>query len=1009
MMKANGLLAFFDEVLRSMGRSLGQEIDSYCDLETAHDEHTLVAEDGGLCTFIEIIGTKRIVGAIELEYVMEELSRRFSQSFRTPGRMLQVTFVRDKGSDQTMEDIATQVSRLREGSRASGINIDDLIDERYQVLRKYCWYERVVIVVWTFPATLPSGLMKAASKEHGNNIRGSIASVNAQRWLRAMQEVVELHTSFVSDVHDALKSDRQVGYQVEKLTAAKACKLIRSMNDAEFTSVDWSPILPQDAPVLRMPERYGKDDFAELMWPRLGEQLLPRGAAPHSPNSCRVGDRLYAPISIKVPPSKPQPFNRLLTTLRESDIPWRLQIWISGGGLEGLGMKQTFATMLERFNRQNKLIVGAIKDLKTYEDHGGAVVGLRVDACTWAPADEERTLRSRAAILARAMQAWGSSQTDDLTGNPLQGFASSVPGLTTSSVSPMAAAKFDEVISMLPLTRPSSPWRNGHCLFRTPDGKLFPYSSFSKLQTAWITLIFAPMGYGKSVFANTLNLGLMEEPDNEGLPFIRMIDIGSSSHGVVSLAQSGLPKEKRHLATFKRLTMSRSSNMNMFDTLLGCRYPTSSKKAFLTSYLSVLCTPLGQDQPYDGVTGVLSLMVDEIYKRLSDGGAPHGYRRTEEPLVDVVVDRHGVQVDRSTSWYEIVDALFDLGYTREALLAQRRAVPTLDEIAAIAKEPVITELYTGKTPTQETIPDYVWRALLEAISLYPLLSGHTEFDVGETRILSLDLMDVAPKGGPQADRQTALMYALTMEVLTSEFFLNEEVLREIPGKYRGYHSKRMELLARVPKRLFADEFHRASKSAAINLAIEQFIVEGRKFRIEVVLASQVFTDFTPKMIDQASTVIVLGVGTSGSKDIAERFGFEESERVVLEQRLRGPTPEGANFLARFKTRDGDYTHLLTNTLGPIEIWAFSTTATDRFLRDQLYKMYPADVVRKALSQKYPSGSAEGDIERRRAHFKATKAGFAELPAEEANATLLAEIMNDMKAQIGQLLSETAIG
>ncbi|WP_258304790.1 hypothetical protein, partial [Escherichia coli] len=89
---------------------------------------------------------------------------------------------------------------------------------------------------------------------------------------------------------------------VEKLTAAKACKLIRSMNDAEFTSVDWSPILPQDAPVLRMPERYGKDDFAELMWPRLGEQLLPRGAAPHSPNSCRVGDRLYAPISIKVPP-----------------------------------------------------------------------------------------------------------------------------------------------------------------------------------------------------------------------------------------------------------------------------------------------------------------------------------------------------------------------------------------------------------------------------------------------------------------------------------------------------------------------------------------------------------------------------------------------------------------------------------------------------------------------------------------------------------------------------------
>ena len=56
------------------------------------------------------------------------------------------------------------------------------------------------------------------------------------------------------------------------------------------------------------------------------------------------------------------------------------------------------------------------------------------------------------------------------------------------------------------------------------------------------------------------------------------------------------------------------------------------------------------------------------------------------------------------------------------------------------------------------------------------------------------------------------------------------------------------------------------------------------------------------------------------------------------------------------------TQLLTNTLGPIELWSFSTTAEDARVRDELYRRLGPANARKLLGAQYPGGSISSEVD-----------------------------------------------
>ena len=99
----------------------------------------------------------------------------------------------------------------------------------------------------------------------------------------------------------------------------------------------------------------------------------------------------------------------------------------------------------------------------------------------------------------------------------------------------------------------ASPWRRGALLYRTRDGKLYPYQPGSSEQGTWNELYFARSGSGKSATMNADNLGLVLSSGFRRLPFIRIIDIGPSSEGLIDLLREGLSPDRRHEAQFHAL------------------------------------------------------------------------------------------------------------------------------------------------------------------------------------------------------------------------------------------------------------------------------------------------------------------------------------------------------------------------------------------------------------------------------------------------------------------------
>lgn len=535
-------------------------------------------------------------------------------------------------------------------------------------------------------------------------------------------------------------------------------------------------------------------------------------------------------------------------------------------------------------------------------------------------------------------------------------------------------------------------------ILRSPDGKMMPFQPGSTLQTAWVTLGFAPMGFGKSVFLNAMNNAMATRPGIERLPYIMILDIGVSSAGLISLLKYALPPHQRHLVQYYRLSNQPKDAINVFDTPTGLRHPLNEHREFLASFITLLATPIGETKPYDGVAGIARMIVDMVYETLDDQHNPKRYDPARFPEIHRIVKGLGIPLDEETSWFEVTDALFSKGYVHEATLTHRQAMPTLADCAATARHESIASIYRDVTPSGLPLSDYVWRSLIEAINKYPNLATTTAFDIGESRIVSLDLQDVAPSGGPQADRQTAIMYMVARRVLGQKLFMLMDDVKHFPPIYREYYERHIRETSSDVKAICMDEFHRTAGAQAVRDQVIRDIREGRKWKVLISLFSQLPEDFDATMIDLATSVFILGAGSDeGANKVASIFGLSNTELHIIKNRIRKPGRHGSSMLSIHKTSRGRVSQFVYLTLAPEEMWAYSTTAEDRRIRDTLYEDYDPSLVRRVLARMYPGGTATEDIERRRAR------------AEETGDTsdLIETIIHELRGRIEEELRQGA--
>lgn len=986
------LLDGIDAILAWFSTELKQTTEAYCDLETADDVHTLVARDGSLVSVMRVFGVTKLIGQEEFDGIHRGVTQSLQATLKRPGHVIQVYFSYDR--DAVKPEIEDILAPARATSRRLRLDLEDLFSERINYISRYCAHEELYFVLWTRPYSLTGEQAKRASKDKLNYIRENKIPPfkNGQNLIAAIPDLREAHASFVRSL---VTDFNALNIYCSLLEVHESLHAMRSSVDPDFTAKEWRPVLPGDKVPMREASP-AAGELSGLMYPPLARQIFPRDAMVLDLRTIRVGDRIYTPIFIDLFPQDLKSFIALFARTLPTRVPWRISFLMESGGAATLNFKSMMSAILSFTSAQNGLLHDSIKLLRDIEvNTDDAVVKLQVSLATWAPEGNIRLLRTRVAELSKAVEGWGSCEVSEVSGDVFAGYVSSLLGFTANSIATPSVAPLSDVVYMLPLSRPASAWEYGALLLRSPDGKPWPYQPGSAKQTTWIDLMYARPGSGKSVLSNAINLALCLSGGITRLPRIAIIDIGPSSSGLISLLKEALPPEQRHYVAYHRLRMTADYSINPFDTQLGCRYPSPQERGFLVNFITLLATPLGAERPYDGISDMAGLIVDEMYKYLADEGKAHPFTQGIETLVDDLLAEIGFVFDDHTTWWEVTDALFLAGFHHQAMLAQRYAMPLLADAAAICRTQVIEDLYGQvRAPTGEPLIQAFGRMISSAVREYPILSNITKFDIGDARIVTLDLDEVAKSGGDASERQTAVMYMIARYALARHYYLTDDMLSDIPEAYREFHRTRISEIREDAKRIVYDEFHRTSKARAVRDQVVLDMREGRKWNVQIALISQSLDDFDSVMVEFATSIFIMDAGPEQSiKRSTEIFGLSETARVALKTRVHGPREGGATFLAQFSTKNGMNTQLLTNTLGPIELWSFSTTAEDARLRNKLYIKLGPKEARRVLANLFPSGSVKNIIELRLAMLKESQGVIEEGSMLSIGDVLLEEILD----------------
>jgi intracellular multiplication protein IcmB len=236
------------------------------------------------------------------------------------------------------------------------------------------------------------------------------------------------------------------------------------------------------------------------------------------------------------------------------------------------------------------------------------------------------------------------------------------------------------------------------------------------------------------------------------------------------------------------------------------------------------------------------------------------------------------------------------------------------------------------------------------------------------------------------------MYMLARYILARHFYLTEEDVNDMPEAYAKYHQQRISEIREDPKRIVYDEFHRTSNAQAVRDQVIQDMREGRKWKVQISLLSQSLDDFDETMVEFATSVFIMDAGPEQAiKKTSRIFGLSNTAQRALRTRVHGPREGGGTFLAQFATKHGMNTQLLSLTLGPVELWAFNTSADDVRLRNTLYRKLGPKEARRVLANIFPGGSASKTIESKLSEVKEQSGVIG----EEAHEGVIDQLIHDI--------------
>lgn len=992
-----------DELCFKLAELLGGNPDKFVDLVAADSPFCLTTKDGSLLTAIRINGYESLCGDREFGEIVSKWNT-FLRRYLDDKSGREIHWYWEMDPDEGKHELERLLKPSRNQARRMGLQVDDLFDEKIMANAKYVHLESSLIVIVTRLSDLSDTSVNSALKNQKAEQEASGSySPECQPLGRGVPDLRENHSELIQaflrnltdwgfsadliNSHDFLVESKSALYGRE--VGSRFSPKFRTTSLDTLSSINKNgeeEVLRQEGKLaLRQPDPSRPESQSAMSASPLAEQLLDtRIDSLDDDRYLHLGDRFAGPVQVVRHTNDPHDFDGLISKLKKINIPVRIAFHITSNGLATRGFGIMLASILSFTGSRNRKINKNNKDIDAMVDSEGDQVfaGLSITATTWAPAvkrlDPETKMsygdltliQRRTKQLIDTLNEWGEVSANQRYGNAAEVYISTCVGLTVGHNVAPCPAPLTDVLAMLPITRIAPAWENGSHIFRTEDGLAVPYEQFSSKQAAWITALVGPQGTAKSMTMFLLNFAFIVQPSSENtLPFLRAVDFQESQRGLVDLIKAGLPLERQHEAQFISLENHERFAGNIFDLpLLGLDQPLPDHIKFISRYLALIVTSLDQ---YVSKIGLIGAVINEAYNHYrndDDNINAKRYSPGTNSDIDRALLKHELSITTdSTTWYEVRDKLFDVGEHHLTIVAQRYAMPIMEDLPMIAAKPEITSEYKENIGDL-TVTELFSRGIREAIGRYKYLRGYTKFSIADSRIGFFDLAKMLDKGdGEQDQRDNAAAIFFAFRLLVSDFWYSDKDLDYFSvDKYRRHAENYFHSIQTLPKRFGADEIHRISGIKSAEELIDQMNLEGRKNLVDLMLATQRLMSHTPATRELATTMIICGLGNDAQlKDLDEAYKFSDSEISVIDN-LKGISSAGSNAVYRFKLKKGtNQTLSLFSTEGAKMLWAGATDQTDRALRRLLYKKFSQKEARRRLAGAYPSGTIKEAFEERK--------------------------------------------
>lgn len=1001
---ADKFLDSLDEIVRGYRGWTKADHSQYFPLVCPHSNDSMALFNGSLLSVIKIDGYlgQYVPGAFDsLCTEWQTFIRNTAQDKTSKGFDLFWSFEYDP---EGMQDKTHHYrEKMIRASQRRGIDVRDILEEEAEVYGKICANETQLLLVVTHIDSLPISDRKDALAQSGKDRSQALRGKDAMLMSMGIKGIEAIHEQHVNKVMIFLQ-EAGMGYTAHRLNCYDALTAMR-MSLVPGVTAGWRPKLTINDTRFRTTEGVSlghkvaqgteqPNDWSFMLPPPLHSQMVPDGMVDLG-RYVVSGSRTYAPMYVSELAVDPRPLEELLIMCHRRRLPIRLVYSMMSNSDQANYWNRMFASIFTFASASNKQIKKADDAMREYQLSGGAVLGYGLSIATWAETDVTysqngearygvKQLQKRAQDVEALVQQWGGQQVDSIFGCAVQGLFGATPGYAVPSTAPKAPQIELDVVKQLPLMRPARLWEPDNSIwFRTEEGVLSPYQPMSGRQNAMLSLVLGGMGFGKSNLISEHIHYFANHPDASVTPYIRGIDFGASSSGVIDLIRESLPDDRKHEAVFEIFATDGSFVKNMFDTRPGLKYPLQDHRKFLESWLLVLCDGL-IDTPsmMSNVVAVLHAAVERVYE-MNDPDSNLFQGKMYSPatalpeVVQAVAKVNMTGIDEHTTYWDITNSL--LHYALEhnddqvmyaAKLAQRYCSPEFRDVVHAADQ--LSSQFEGM-PTVDGVPltSAVARALMNANAAFKCFSGVTNTDISESRICVFDMSEAFGRGTSAYDDWLRTVYfAVVYRLLTEDLFVNKDMSgEEIKLNQRqlgcsdallDWYMVYLEQQDQVDKVFWADELHRLGRVQGGLDIIASMGYEGRKYKVGLLLGTQVPENMPPTMLPLASSIFVFGTNQSNemARTIQRLFDLNDDECAILAKITKPNAEKGAEVFCIHKVDSGTQRLKLHFQLGAIKRWAYATETDERGLRGILYREGKSTAwARQTLARHVPSAKA----------------------------------------------------